>query len=173
MLILAVFAAFVFALLRGGSLRKLERSAARGFALAAAGFLCKLAATLLCPRFFPRAPYFALLLTLSYLLCFAFVFVNRRYRLFALLFGAGALANFAVIAANDFYMPVRAAAGAGVIVPPAQSAAYRLADASTRLAFLGDVLYVPLPLLRGFASVGDVLMAAGVFVLVAQITRGR
>ena len=40
---------------------------------------------------------------------------------------------------------------------------YALAGPETRLLFLGDIFYLPIPLLRGFASVGDFCLAAGVF----------
>ena len=40
--------------------------------------------------------------------------------------------------------------------------------------FLGDILYCPIPFFRGFASVGDLLLAAGVFFcLMAVMNPGR
>ena len=40
---------------------------------------------------------------------------------------------------------------------------FTLENSSTRLIFLGDVIYCPIPLIGGFASIGDILLAAGVF----------
>ena len=46
---------------------------------------------------------------------------------------------------------------------------YALAGGDTRLLFLGDVRYCPLPLLSGFASVGDLLLAAGLFFCLLRV----
>lgn len=172
MLTLAVAAAIAVALLRGGSFKAIEHSNLRGIPLALAAFAVKLAAARLCSGALPREPWYAILLSLSYALCFAFVFVNKKHRWFAALFAVGAALNFAVIAFNGFYMPVSAAAlgTAGVVeIPPSASVAYRLADEATRLAFLGDIIYIPAPLIGGFASIGDIFMAAGVFALVQRV----
>lgn len=172
MLTLAALAAIALALLTGGSFKAIERSRLRGLPLALAAFAVKLAAARLCAGALPREPWYAVMLTLSYALCFVFVALNREYKWFASLFAAGAALNFAVIALNGFYMPVSAAASsaAGVVeIPQSAAVAYRLADGGTRLGFLGDVIYIPAPLIGGFASVGDILMAAGVFALFQRI----
>jgi len=108
-------------------------------------------------------------LLLSYLILFIFLWFNRRMRNSVLLMGAGSLSNLIVIAANHFRMPVAAEALSSL--PAARAAAllageipmYSAAGISTRLPFLGDVLMVNLPLVGGFASIGDVLLAAGLF----------
>ena len=56
-------------------------------------------------------------------------------------------------------------------IPAAKQTAYIIADSSTRLAWLGDIIYLPIPLLEGFASVGDVLLALGAGVLVFTVLR--
>ncbi|MEA5051641.1 MAG: DUF5317 family protein [Oscillospiraceae bacterium] len=176
MLILAVAAACALSLLSGGRLGNIEGSRARGFLLPVAALALERAAALLCPGVLPRAPWFAVFTAGAYLLCILFIFINRSYKLFAALAGAGTLANLAVIAANDFYMPVseRAMALAGFSgIPRGLQAAYRVADGATRLRALGDMLYVPLPLVGGFASAGDVLLAAGIFVFVFQLMRAK
>ncbi|MEA4912910.1 MAG: DUF5317 family protein [Oscillospiraceae bacterium] len=175
MLTLAVLLAVLASLLTGGRLRNIQSCAARGFSLPVAALLLETASNGLCAAdVLPRMPWYYVLLANVYLLCLFFVVLNRRYRSFSALFGAGALANFSVIAANDFYMPVgeRILTLSGFSgIPAAQRIAYRIADSGTRLRFLGDILYIPG--LGGFASVGDCLMAAGVFVLAFQLMRGN
>lgn len=108
-------------------------------------------------------------LCLAYGLLFLFLWRNRHLKKTALLMGAGSLLNLLVIALNGWRMPVSARATA--LLSPQGLAAltagdipmYALADAGTLLPFLGDILYLPLPLIGGFASVGDLLLAAGLF----------
>ena len=109
------------------------------------------------------------LVLLSYLLLALFLWWNRALRKTALLSGLGCLSNALVISVNGLRMPVSARAMA--CLSPAGAARlaageipmYALAGADTRLGSLGDMLYCPFPLLGGFASVGDLLLAAGIF----------
>ena len=114
-------------------------------------------------------PWAAVLLLASYGMIFLFLWRNRRLRRTTILAGLGSLCNLAVIAVNGWRMPVSAVAAA--LLSPEGLARltagavpmYALEDSSTRLLFLGDIIYCPLPLLGGFASAGDILLAAGVF----------
>ncbi|WP_294521081.1 DUF5317 domain-containing protein [uncultured Pseudoflavonifractor sp.] len=122
-------------------------------------------------------PWAAVLLLMSYAMIFLFLWRNRRFKRTAALAGLGSLCNLAVIAANGWRMPVSAAA-AGLLSPDglAQLAAgavpmYALEDSGNWLRFLGDVIYCPVPLIGGFASIGDVLLAAGVFFLLLAIMK--
>ena len=63
---------------------------------------------------------------------------------------------------KELIIPAPAMAGAAALLA-GEIPMYRAADASTRLLFLGDILYCPLPLFGGLASLGDILLAAGVF----------
>ena len=72
---------------------------------------------------------------------------------------AGAAMNLAVIAANDFRMPV-AAAYAGRLVQVGHSGQYTVMDSSTRLAFLGDWIATP-AWAGGVYSPGDVVIGIG------------
>ena len=122
-------------------------------------------------------PWAAVLLLASYGMIFLFLWRNRRLKRTVSLAAAGSLCNLAVIAANGWRMPV-AAAAAGLLSQEglAQLTAgdvpmYALESSSTRLIFLGDVIYCPLPLLGGFASIGDILLAAGVFFCLLAIMK--
>ena len=157
MLILTALLSIVFGWLGGGRLAHFERAGLR--------LLWLPMLSLLLQRVYLR--WWTLLL--SYGLLLLFLWFNRRLRLTALLTGAGSLCNLLVIALNGFRMPVSRAdlallseAGAADLLA-GRIPMYAAETAATRLPFLGDVLYLPLPLVGGFASVGDVLMAAGVF----------
>jgi len=100
---------------------------------------------------------------LSYLLLLVFVWMNRRTP-WLWLVGIGLASNALVILANGGFMPV-----------PGRPEGYYHnntmgADAQARLLFLADILRTPswLPLARAF-SVGDLLIALGVFALVQQL----
>ncbi|SMC54200.1 DUF5317 family protein [Papillibacter cinnamivorans] len=85
-------------------------------------------------------------------------------------FGVGTLFNFAVMALNGWAMPVSqgivsGAAGSGIVqrLAAGEISGYVLADAGTRLLFLGDVIGIHLGAnLLGFASIGDYLLGIGV-----------
>ena len=85
------------------------------------------------------------------------------------LVGAGLLLNAVVIGVNGG-MPVSAVASARVGVSHAAAVAdhqHVPAGPGTSLSWLGDVIPVPLPLRPEVASVGDVLVAAGLVQLLA------
>lgn len=113
-------------------------------------------------------PFFHLF---SYALIAFVVWCNRRFRGFPLI-GAGMLLNFAVIALNGGHMPANAAnlAKIGYTEAAAMLAAGQTAnnsvllDAGTRLGCLSDIFYLPGPFPSpNIFSVGDVLIAAGIF----------
>lgn len=90
--------------------------------------------------------------------------------------GVGLILNMIVITANGGSMPVNMAVaervGLEAVAEPLQDARqfrHQPMDASTRLWFLGDVIPIPPPYPRaGVASIGDLLMVFGVFVLVQR-----
>ena len=80
----------------------------------------------------------------------------------------GAAMNLAVIAVNDFRMPV-ARAGAGRLVEIGHTGQYVLMDSSTRLAWLGDWIVLP-TWLGGAYSPGDVVIGLGAGVVAFLLT---
>lgn len=149
--------------LLGGRLRRWERARLRFLPLPILALLLQQALTRLPASWTPP------LLLLSYGLLFFFCLANCHLPKSALLLALGSGCNLLVIALNGFRMPVSRQAAA-VLSPEGLSALeqlqipmYALAGPDTRLWFLGDILYCPIPLLRGFASAGDLLLAAGVF----------
>ena len=113
------------------------------------------------------------LLTLSYGMLLFVVWLNRE-KLGVVLFGLGTLANYTVIAANSWRMPI---SRSGLIATdqadmidylegPADYV-HGLLDEGTRLIFLSDIFYVPRPFPRPTVfSIGDVFIMAGVFLLI-------
>ncbi len=87
----------------------------------------------------------------------------------------GVFANVAVIFANGGKMPVSTEALRSVGMP-ASRVAYLIAGRSlvhrpmrpgTALWFLGDLLYLPPPIVRSAVfSIGDIILAGGVFLLI-------
>lgn len=112
----------------------------------------------------------------SYLLLFAAIWANRRLPGMPWI-GLGTMANFAVIAANGWRMPVSAEGLA--VFGGGESAAFlaghgdflhSLQTEDTRLAFLGDVLHLPPSLhIRQLFSIGDVLIGIGIFLLIQTL----
>lgn len=170
MLLLCVVLALILGWCTGGRLARFEGAGLRLLPLPILALFCQQGMSLLdghIPLPFERWAWMPLLL--SYGLIFLFLWRNRHLKKTCCLMGIGSLCNLAVIAANGWRMPV---ASWAVALLSNQGAArllageipmYRLADASTRLLFLGDIFYCPLPLVGGLASVGDLFLAAGIF----------
>lgn len=133
-------------------------------------------AALLLQGALPLLPSLApLLVALSYLLLLLFVFLNRHLHKTAIFAGLGGFCNALVIFSNHFRMPVSSRA-LSQLSPEGVSSLlngdipmYCLAGPDTRFLFLGDILHCPLPLIGGFASLGDILLAIGVFFCILKL----
>lgn len=113
--------------------------------------------------------------SLEYILLALFMGINWKRRGMKLLAAATA-ANFAVIAANGFRMPVTpiierypelAVFSERIIA--GELPEYVLVSWDAPLWFLGDTI----PMLGGLASVGDILMAAGMLLLIVGLMRQK
>lgn len=111
----------------------------------------------------------------SYALLVWFVALNRR-RLGVVVAGIGMGLNLLAIAFNGGHMPASPAAleQAGVAYAGATYNNSGVAHSGTHLAFLGDVFATPswLPVANVF-SAGDVLIVAGVALMIALTMRGE
>lgn len=174
--------AFVVALLRGVPLATIaERRFVGVWALVvAAGLHVALSPLLLPPEAArtlaaspaPGLPALGGLLYLVSLSCaLVFLALNRRLPGLRLVL-LGLVLNFAVIAANGGQMPGDPAQleRAGLLAGMLQEASdglwspFTLIGENTRLPFLGDVIYTPLPFREPvIVSVGDLVIAVGVF----------
>lgn len=172
LLVCAVLGVFA-GLIGGGSLRGIGRYAIRGILLPVAAYALKAGAAALLE---PQTGALAVCLV-QYSLLFLFLLLNHRRPVWPLFAFAGTLMNFLVIAFNNGCMPVSASllTGAGERLTQLTSGriyAYCLANETTRLPFLGDVIrfgYAGAPF--GYASIGDLVLCVGVGVLCWQMTR--
>jgi Family of unknown function (DUF5317) len=169
----ALIAGLGAGLLAGGRLRNLERLRIVGPWLVVVALLLQMAA------FSPLGarlghPADIVLHFASYGLLAWFVGLNR-HSLGVLIAGLGLGLNLAAIAANGGFMPASRAAlmTAGVLYAGESHHNSGLIGAGTHLSFLGDVFSVPswVPAANVF-SIGDVLIAVGVALLLAVTMRG-
>ena len=114
---------------------------------------------------------------LQYALVFSFLLLNAKHGLWPLLAFLGAFSNFVVILLNGGCMPVAASlmgtdAARIALLHAGKIYAYSAITERTVLPFLGDVLLLgPAGMPFGFASVGDIVLCAGVALLCFQMTR--
>lgn len=185
MILLLAFALAVgWALARGGRLSRLQ-----SLPLSAAGVALGACALQIVVMFMPVGDASGALLRpalfmLSYGFLAFFVWRNRSLPGMPLI-AVGLLLNWGVMLANGGYMPVtfeslRAAGRAGLVAGPttgslvAGSKDILLTAAETRLWLLSDILIIPPPFpLSSVFSVGDVLIAAGLFWLVQAALRAE
>jgi Family of unknown function (DUF5317) len=165
-----LLAGVVVAVLRGGSLENINRVRFRLPWLVFLGLALQVgaeAAAVRIPGIHGGAGGL-ILLAISYGLLVIFVALNFRLP-GALLIGLGLFLNLAVILANGG-MPVSRRAvtvsGSHPGLHLRHSVKHQWMGRGTRLAFLGDI--IPLPPL-GVVSAGDVVLGAGVFLLVNHL----
>jgi uncharacterized protein DUF5317 len=157
---------------RGGSLAQLAQIPIRWPWLAGLAWLVQVA-LFVSPLAPALQPWEIVIYLLSVVLLGMVILANRTLPGVAL-FGVGLLLNAATMAANGGYMPVSEAAlratGETANLEALQAGDRRqkavLMRADSPLWFLGDVL--PLPAIGKVYSVGDLVAAAGVLLIVAQ-----
>lgn len=159
--------AVAIALLRGGSLRRLAESDLRWIWLLFLGVAIQVAVDVAAARALVNGAVAYAGLATSQAAVLAWVLANRRQRGMALI-ALGLLLNAVVIGANGA-MPVdpdavRRLGVEEVVVAPGK---HEIMTPRTHLPWLGDVLAVS-PI-RTVVSVGDIVLAAGIAVLVHQL----
>jgi hypothetical protein len=165
-----LLAGVAFGLLRGGSLDNIARVRFRLPWLVFVGLGLQVGAEAAAARFpgVQRGLTGPLLLGISYAFVVAFVVLNVRFP-GTILIGLGLALNLSVILANGA-MPVSLWAirvSGSHAAPRLQNAVkHRAKGPGTHLGFLGDIIPAP-PL--GIVSVGDVVLGAGVFLLVIYL----
>lgn len=149
-------------LLSGGNWRRLGALRIRWWPLLAAGAALRVAGVVL---------PLDLVAYLGGVLAIAVVALRNAALPGAPLIAIGALLNALVVTANGGMPYDTAAAAAAGIRPLLNDRLHFEASAETRLAFLSDVIY--LPIFRNVYSVGDVVIAAGGFWLPFRWLRTR
>lgn len=172
-LLLAAVLGLTIGLLSGGSLKNMRQYPLKGLLLPILALLLKAGAA----YFFQPQQYAVWVCLVQYGLLLAFLAFNLRRPIWPIFVLLGTLCNFFVILLNGGRMPVSASLIGQLPqrieqLQMNQIYAYCLADGQTRLPFLGDILRIGskgTPF--GFASVGDLLLCAGIAILCVQLTR--
>jgi hypothetical protein len=171
LVLIVIGVAIAVGLAAGGSLRRFERVNAHWWGVALAGLLLQgVSLTGGVPAWMGSVALLG-----SYGLLIAFALVNRRLPAVWLVI-AGLLLNALVIAINDG-MPVRAGAletaGSGAEgLLGAGTGKHHLMGPEDTLTPLADVIGIPAPI-GAVISIGDVLLYAGIAILVVAIMLGR
>ncbi len=173
-LLTALALAVAWALLRGGRPSHLQSLSLQGVTQVLIAFALQAGVIYLPVANSLGHPARVGLLIASYALALWFIWANRKLPGMWLM-GLGLLANWLVIVANGGYMPVTFEAleqasmtrlvnstAPGTLVMGSKDVLLPLAE--TRLSFLSDIFVLPPPFpVTGVFSVGDVLIAMGIF----------
>lgn len=161
-------------LARGGRIANIATVEIRWPALVFAGLGLQVGAELLAATILPQLSGGDAglgVLAVSYFLLIVFLVINRRLA-GSWFIGVGLALNFVVIVLNRG-MPVSLAAvkAAGLERAGFLEAAvkHHAMGPETVLGFLGDV--IPLPIVGSVVSLGDVVLGAGIFLLVSSLVR--
>ena len=172
-LLAAAVLGVVLGLVSGGSIKRCAKYPLYGAALPILALLIKACtAYLLEPQTLAET-----VCILQYALVFSFLLFNAKHGLWPLLAFLGAFSNFVVILLNGGCMPVAASlmgtdAARIALLHAGKIYAYSAITERTVLPFLGDVLRLgPAGMPFGFASVGDIVLCAGVALLCFQMTK--
>ncbi|MBP3411320.1 MAG: DUF5317 family protein [Clostridia bacterium] len=176
LLVYFVIAALPIGYLVGGSLSNIRFARLRFVMLPCAAFLVEASIGVIGKLLdAPPSEWLGKVVCLEYMLLTAFIWINHRMRGMDML-GAATLVNFAVIAANGFRMPVTPIIYEHPelyhFVERIQTGSlpeYVLVDWNGPLWFLGDTI----PLGTGLASIGDLLMALGVMIIVIDMMKTK
>lgn len=176
LLVYFVIAAIPLGYLAGGSLKNIKYAHLRLVILPIAAFLLE-ASFVWIDKLVdgPASLWLGKAVRLEYLLLTLFIWINHRMRGMDML-GAATLVNYIVISANGFRMPVTP-----IIyeypklyhfVERIQNGAlpeYVLVNWNAPFWFLGDTL----PLGKGLASIGDLMMALGVMMVIVTMMKAK
>jgi hypothetical protein len=177
LLVESVGASVVVGKLRGGSFSKMKDASLDKWYCFVSGFLVEFSAVYLAARgfdFFKENIF--LIHLISYSLLFAGIYFNRKIPAFKLIF-IGVLLNFIVIMANGGHMPVSGETmiNIGLVdnmeaIRDGKIITHTLINEKTVFKYLGDIFALGKPYPRPkIFSVGDVIMALGVFAYIQDI----
>lgn len=174
LLVYFIVVAIPIGYLRGGRLSNYLNRPLRWILLPCLAFLVEASFGFIAARVnAPASRWLGFAVCIEYLLLAAFIWKNRARRGIGLM-GLATVCNFVVIAANGFRMPVSPLIydypKYAPLIERIQSGAlpeYVLVDWNGPLWFLGDTI----PLFGGLASVGDLLMGAGLVLLIVHLMK--
>lgn len=172
LLVYVLLVAILIGYLLGGSLRNYSEHPLRFVLLPCAAFMVEASFGMLSGLLkYPPSVWLKYVVCLEYLLLALFIWFNLKRR-GMLLMWLSTLLNFIVIASNGFRMPVSPLVyhnpSLATLVERIQSGElmeYVLVGWDGPLWFLGDTI----PMFNGLASIGDLLMAAALLVIILDI----
>ncbi|PKM83983.1 MAG: hypothetical protein CVU88_00315 [Firmicutes bacterium HGW-Firmicutes-13] len=175
MFIEAFFSGLLCGWLRGGTINNLTQQPLRLLPLAAAAFLLQRVLNI---GIFQSSfliffvPYFHML---SYFFLFIFLFQNRKLPGIKVM-GTGIFLNFLVIAFNGGAMPVSPVRLTPEVIEFLMQGGdplHTIVAAQTRLVFLADIIPVHLPTGGYYLSIGDIILALGLFYFLQKCMRKK
>lgn len=181
MLIESVGTSVVVGKLRGGSFSNMKEANLEKWYFFVSGFFVEFTAVYMAEKGFGFFRDNILLIHfLSYMLLFIGLYFNRSAPGFKVV-SAGIFLNFLVIMANGGQMPVsgEAMVGIGLVdnmiaIRDGHVITHTLMNSETVLRYLADIFVLPKPYPRPkIFSIGDVLMALGIFLYIQEIMLKR
>lgn len=164
-------------LLRKGRISNLGRIPLRGtYVFAVPLVLCALAIVFTHHTDNSRAYLIGTRITnvLQYVVLLTAIGLNLHIRELRIV-GAGAFMNFLALTVNGGVMPISEsaarAAGLWALLDPAENTKlirHVIMTPETRLRLLTDFIPIPVPYIRAVLSIGDVVLAIGIFVLIQR-----
>lgn len=175
LLIWVLAAAVLTGYLRGGRLKHYVQEPLSWLACPIGAFALEALIPLWQRLSLPETVWLGCMVLAQYTLLLMFCFRNRSRGISMLLIGLASLSNLAAMCCNGFRMPVSSAvydypvfASFVARVSAGELPEYVIVNDAAPLWFLGDVIPVPY-VLPGMASIGDVLLGAGIFILMQQL----
>lgn len=167
MFIAAVVMAVILGYIFKGKLNNIDTSKIKAVYLVFIAFLIEAAINFsMRGEFLTRGTLTFILDLAMYILLFIFVYLNINNK-WILLMGIGFLLNAIVIFFNGGAMPVSptALSAMGVTGDISTQGLYRILDSSTKLPFLGDIIFIKYP--RTYAiSIGDIVEVIAVVLFI-------
>lgn len=182
MFLVAIAAAVIVGLIRGGKLSNIIKvEIVRPWLIFLSVLLEASLIILMKSSAVVTQPYVFISISVQYLLLFLFVWYNRHLPYFWVI-GFGSFLNALVILLNGGSMPIadiepyiRQSAPVSQYVQnllDGKLLIYHIINENTKLWFLGDIIWLSGPF-SAFASIGDLFLYGGVFLLLQQLITGK
>jgi len=179
MLLESLIISVLIGILRGGRLSSLKELQFKGLYLVFLSLLIEYLLYYLITGYdFMNQQIVFFIVLVQYFLLFLFAWLNKRYR-YDWLLGLGIFLNFLVICFNMGSMPVSSkivdldgVSKKFILLKENKLFTYHILNDSTKLSFLGDILYIPFPY-RQFISFGDILLVLGIFFIIQNAMLGK
>lgn len=166
----AIVLSLLIGYLRGGRISQLAMIRFKGVILIFTALVLRYGANYMASKGYnPVLKYNLILQLVAYSILLIAIYLNLNLSGFRFI-GLGTILNFLVIVANGGQMPVWSKVLTQNMIDylmAGKSTTHALLTGSTKLSFLGDIIYIPPPYpLAQLVSVGDIFISIGVFLLI-------